>query len=78
MRSSGTRTNLTKEEAEAFLPGTHDRVVSALIASGYLTLVEEFSPDARRMIPVVSRESANAFRTRFVSLGELRQMRRAP
>ncbi|MFD2053643.1 hypothetical protein ACFSQT_11245 [Mesorhizobium calcicola] len=73
VRSRETRTNLTKEETEAFLPGTHDRVVNALIASRYLTLVEEFSPDARRIIPVVSRETAEAFRTRFVSLGELCQ-----
>ncbi|TGV82957.1 hypothetical protein EN801_032430 [Mesorhizobium sp. M00.F.Ca.ET.158.01.1.1] len=76
VRSRETRTNLTKEETEAFLPGTHDTVVNALIASDYLTLVEEFSPDARRMIPVVSRESAEAFRRRFVSLGELCQKTR--
>ncbi|KRB31504.1 TniQ family protein [Mesorhizobium sp. Root172] len=73
VRSHETRTNLTKEETEAYLPGTHDTVVNALIASGYLTLVEEFSPDARRMIPVVSLESAETFRARFVSLGELCQ-----
>ncbi|TGQ73006.1 hypothetical protein EN829_011170 [Mesorhizobium sp. M00.F.Ca.ET.186.01.1.1] len=76
VRSRETRTNLTKEETEAFLPGTHDTVVNALIASDYLTLVEEFSPDARRMIPVVSSESAEAFRRRFVSLGELCQKTR--
>lgn len=73
VRSRETRTNLTKEEAEAFLPGTHGVVVNALISSGYLKLIDEFSPDARRMIPVISRESAEAFRTRFVSLGELCQ-----
>ncbi|MER9333059.1 TniQ family protein [Mesorhizobium sp. M0293] len=73
VRSRETRTNFTKAEAEAFLPGTHERVVNRLIEAGHLTLVEEFSPDARRMIPVVSRESAEAFRTRFVSLGELCQ-----
>ncbi|WP_181170289.1 MULTISPECIES: TniQ family protein [unclassified Mesorhizobium] len=73
VRSSGTRTNLTKAEAEAFLPGTHERVVNRLIEAGHLTLVEEFSPDARRVIPVVSRDSAEAFKSRFVSLGELCQ-----
>ncbi|WP_189350028.1 TniQ family protein [Mesorhizobium sp. M1E.F.Ca.ET.045.02.1.1] len=73
VRSDGMRTNLTKAEAEGFLPGTHERVVSRLIDAGYLTLVEEFSPDARRMIPVVSRDSAEAFKSRFVSLGELCQ-----
>jgi hypothetical protein len=73
VRSSGTRVNLTKAEAEAFLPGTHERVVNRLIEAGHLTLVEEFSPDARRMIPVVSRASAEAFKASFVSLGELCQ-----
>ncbi|WP_095085635.1 TniQ family protein [Mesorhizobium sophorae] len=73
VRSRETRTNLTKEEAEAFLPGTHGVVVNGLISSGYLKLIDEFSPDARRMIPVISRESAEAFRERFVSLGELCQ-----
>ncbi|MER8910966.1 hypothetical protein NKH99_25445 [Mesorhizobium sp. M0854] len=73
VRSSEKRTNLTREETEAFLPGTHDRVVNALIGLGHLALIEEFSQDARRMIPVVSRDSAEAFRTRFVSLGELCQ-----
>jgi hypothetical protein len=73
VRSDGTRTNLTKAEAEAFLPGTHERVVNQLIEAGHLALIEEFSPDARRMIPVVSRESAEAFKSRYVSLGELCQ-----
>lgn len=73
VRSRETRFNLTKEETEAFLPGTHGRVVNKLIALGYLQLVEEFSPDARRLIPVVSRESAEAFKARYVSLGELCQ-----
>ncbi|THF58147.1 TniQ family protein [Ollibium composti] len=73
VRSNGTRTNLTKAEAEAFLPGTHERVVNRLIEAGHLVLIEEFSPDARRVIPVVSRESAEAFRSRYVSLGELCQ-----
>lgn len=73
VRSRETRINLTKEETEAFLPGTHDRVVNKLIVSGHLELVEEFSPDARRMIPVISRDSAEAFKSRFVSLGELCQ-----
>ncbi|WP_185975154.1 TniQ family protein [Mesorhizobium sp. WSM4310] len=73
VRSGGARTNLTKAETEAFLPGTHERVVNRLIEAGHLMLVEEFSPDARRMIPVISRESAEAFRSRFVSLGELCQ-----
>jgi predicted transcriptional regulator len=73
VRSRETRVNLTKEEVETFLPGTYDRVVNNLLAAGHLTLVEEFSPDARRMIPVVSRESAETFRSHFVSLGELCQ-----
>lgn len=73
VRSRETRTNLTKAEAEAFLPGTHERVVNRLIETGHLTLAKEFSPDARRMIPVVSRESAEAFKSRYVSLGEICQ-----
>lgn len=71
VRSEGPRANYTKEEIANAVPGIDRRNVERLAAAGYLDIVEEFSPEARRMIPVVSRESAEAFLKRFVSLGEL-------
>lgn len=66
-----TRRNLTKAEAAVFLTGVNANSVQPLIELGALTLVEEFSPDARRMISVVSRESAEAFLARYITLGEI-------
>lgn len=73
VRSDASRSNLTKEEAERFLLVTRGPTVNALIRVGHLTVLEEFSPDARRNIPVVSRPSAETFRQRHVSLVELCQ-----
>ncbi|WP_170314848.1 TniQ family protein [Aquibium carbonis] len=73
IRSRGTRVHLTKEEARNFIPGTHDRVINKLIAQGHLDLIEEYSHDARRMLPVVSMESIAAFVADYVALGELCQ-----
>lgn len=68
-----SRTNLIREEAQAFLGITYDRTVNLLIAAGHLKVVKEFSPDARRLIRAISRDSAESFRSRFVALGELCQ-----
>ncbi|TIS87696.1 TniQ family protein [Mesorhizobium sp.] len=73
IRSRGTRTHLTKEEARDFIPGAHDRSINKLIAEGHLEMAEEYSHDARRMLPVVSMESIAAFLVDYVSLGELCQ-----
>lgn len=73
VRSRETRAGLTKQEAETFIPGAHGDAVRALIRSGHLLTEEEFNPEARRMTTVVTRESAEAFRSSFVTLGELCQ-----
>jgi hypothetical protein len=73
IRSRGTRIHPTKEETRDFIVGTHDRSINKLIASGHLELVEEYSHDARRMLPVVSMDSIAAFVVAYVALGELCQ-----
>ena len=47
--------------------------VLKFIKAGVLELVDEYSPDARRMVPVVSKESAGAFAAKYISLGEVSQ-----
>lgn len=55
------------------LPGLGRDAPKALVARGLLTVTEEFSPEARRMVPVITPDSAEAFRRKFVTLGELCQ-----
>ena len=57
----------------AYIPGMGRDSVKVLLDSGHLQTTEEFNPEARRMSTVVSRESADAFREAYVSLGELVQ-----
>ncbi|WP_102958146.1 TniQ family protein [Mangrovicella endophytica] len=56
-----------------FLPGIGRDSPKALLASGLLELEMQFSPEARRMVPVITRESAERFLRRYVTLGELCQ-----
>lgn len=56
-----------------FLPGIGRDSPKALLASSLLKSEMQFSPDARRMVPVITRESAERFLRRYVTLGELCQ-----
>ena len=71
MRQGRSKSGFTKAEAAQFINGMGRDSVRKFIASGHLIVVQEFSPEARRMVPVVSRPSAEAFRRTYVSLGEL-------
>jgi len=73
VRSRDTKTGFTKEELADYIPGMARESVQALVDGGYLRTVEEFNPEARRKCIVVSRSSADAFRTTYVALGELVQ-----
>lgn len=73
VRGTDLKDGLTKLEVMNFIPGMGRDSVTLFIATGLLRTETEFSPDARRMTTVVSRESALAFRDRYVSLGELTQ-----
>jgi len=71
IRSRDTKTGFTQRELADYIPGTPTESVRPLIDGGYLLTIEEFSPEARRKCTFVSRNSADAFRTTYVTLGEL-------
>jgi hypothetical protein len=71
IREGRTKSGFTKAEAAKFILGMGRDSVKKFITSGHLELIEEFSPEARRMVPVVSRDSAEIFLETYVSLGEL-------
>ncbi|WP_280987315.1 TniQ family protein [Fulvimarina endophytica] len=56
-----------------FLPGIGRDSPKALLACGLLRSEMQFNPEARRMVPVITRESAERFRAAYVTLGELCQ-----
>jgi hypothetical protein len=71
VRTEQTKTGLTKEEILDFIPGMGKASPQVFIYHGHLITVEEFNPEARRVTTVISRESAEDFRRKYVSLGEL-------
>lgn len=71
VRSEDAVTGIGKFKMLEFVPGLAREAIGPLIENGYLTLVDQFNPDARRVVQVVSSESAEAFRSRYVTLGEL-------
>ncbi|MBN8974058.1 MAG: TniQ family protein [Rhizobiales bacterium] len=73
IREGQVKSGFTKAEAAKFIVGMGRDSVQKFIAAGHLCLVEEFSPEARRKVLVVSRESAEEFLQAYVSLGELSQ-----
>jgi hypothetical protein len=73
IRSETTKAGFAKADLEAFIPGLGASSYRKLIAAGVLETAEEFSPEARRVIPVVTRASGEAFKARYVALGELCQ-----
>lgn len=70
-RVEGPKANLTRTEIFDYIPGIGMKSVQRFIDAGMLDTVMEFSADARRMIDVVTRESANEFLLNYVTLGEL-------
>ncbi|WP_315744845.1 MULTISPECIES: TniQ family protein [unclassified Bradyrhizobium] len=73
IREGRSKSGFTKAETAKFIVGMGRDSVGKFVAAGHLELVEEFSPEARRNIQVVSRQSAQAFLRNYVSLGELSQ-----
>jgi len=74
VRAEPEMSGLTNEHVLRFIPGLGKTSVPALVALGVLATAEEFSPEARRLVKVVTRESAEAFRARYAALGELCQI----
>ena len=69
------RQSMTKGEIRAEMGGMSLKIANAMIAAGHLEVVKEFCPTARRQLPLVTRESFEAFRARYVTLDEIGQPR---
>lgn len=70
VRREAKGSGIPKHHIDQHIPGMGKHVLK-FIEAGELELVEEYSPAARRMVPVVSRESADTFVAKYVTLGEL-------
>lgn len=70
VRSEAKGSGIPKHHINQYIPGMGKHVLK-FIESGELEQVKEYSPAARRMVTVVSRESADAFVAKYVTLGEL-------
>ncbi|MCP1548439.1 hypothetical protein [Methylorubrum extorquens] len=65
------RRGLMKAEIAAETPGLRLDVLTPLIAAGHLMVEQEFCPETRRRLPVVTRESYEAFKGRYLTLTEI-------
>lgn len=66
--------NLRFCDVPTVIPGITERTVQPLIDLDKLVEAEEWSPNARRAIRVVTRQSAEAFHREYVTAGELCQV----
>ncbi|MGO9772689.1 MAG: TniQ family protein [Roseiarcus sp.] len=71
VRDKPKRNALSREEFKQMVPGLGMKTVQFLVDRKLVIETEEYSPDARRMIPVITVASAEAFKARYVALGEL-------
>lgn len=78
LRAEPPKRGLSKKEVEGVAPGLRHEVVLALVARGHLDLVEEFCPVNRRRIPVVTRESVEAFMAKYVTVAEVGKLKGIP
>jgi hypothetical protein len=67
--------NLRFCDVQGAVSGISERSVQPLIDLGEFEEVEEFSPNARRAIRVVTTQSVSAFRLKYVTAGEICQTR---
>ncbi|QQR39002.1 TniQ family protein [Devosia rhizoryzae] len=65
--------NLRFCDVETVVPGLGQRSIQPLIDAKKLVQTMEYSPNARREVPVVTAESARTFRETYVTAGELCQ-----
>lgn len=61
-------------ELETAIPGLNKNSVPLLVRLKELDEDEEFSPRARRLVPVITRASVEEFRRQYVTAGELCQV----
>ncbi|WAP70073.1 TniQ family protein [Jiella pelagia] len=77
VRSEPRGDGISMEEILDYIPGLAKGSAKTLLRQGLLASVEQFSPDARRMVPVITRDSADAFLSDYVTLGEALSQRPA-
>ncbi|MCD1642397.1 TniQ family protein [Aurantimonas coralicida] len=65
------RTGLTSGEVWRMIPGMKDKSMPKFIKAGYFDIIHEQDPETRRTLPMITRESVDRFREKYVSLGEL-------
>lgn len=73
VRKGPEREGLIKGELVKFIPGLTHVAVSSLIELGHFIVTQEFNKETRRTMPVITRQSAEAFKAEYVTLGELCQ-----
>lgn len=73
VRQEPPMVNFTRGEAMEFIPGLNRWALDTFLEKELLSPGMEFSPDARREVPVITRKSAELLRKNFVTLGELCQ-----
>jgi len=71
VRKGPEREGLIKGELLELIPGLNHVAVSSLIESGHFTVTQEFNKETRRTMPVITRQSAEAFKAEYVALGEV-------
>ena len=71
VRDKPKRTSMTRTELKEFVTGLGRNTVQFLVDKGLLTEVDEYSADARRMIPMFTVANAEGFMEFYVTLGEL-------
>lgn len=67
--------NMTKLEVTAGMKGMRYEFVVKMIEAGHLQVVKEFCPRVRRQLRLITRESFEAFRSRYVTLTKLGQLK---
>ena len=73
VRAEPPLVNILRQDVPDFIPGMNRFGIDYFIGKGLLVQVAEFNREARREVPVITVGSVEAFRTRFVTLGELTQ-----
>ena len=64
-------THMTKFDVGAEMRGMSHQLVGRMIRAGHLKVEKAFCPRVRRRIPLITRESFETFRGRYVTLTEL-------
>jgi hypothetical protein len=71
IRTRSTKKGIYAKEAEAIILGVYASNISRLAKAGFLMSTTEFCPKSMRTMDVLTRESAEAFAAKYVSVAEI-------